>query len=80
MNAPLHPPAAVRTTCPYCGVGCGVLARPDANGGAIVTGDPDGSGVARPRQHAAADTAVGTGGAHRRGRLERRVHCQYTSV
>ena len=41
MNAPLHPPAAVRTTCPYCGVGCGVLARPDANGGAIVTGDPD---------------------------------------
>ena len=24
---PLHP--AVRTTCPYCGVGCGVLARPD---------------------------------------------------
>ena len=28
--------AAVRTTCPYCGVGCGVLARP----GAPVAGDP----------------------------------------
>ena len=28
MNAPAHP-AAVRTACPYCGVGCGVLARPD---------------------------------------------------
>jgi assimilatory nitrate reductase catalytic subunit len=41
MNAPLHPPAAVRTTCPYCGVGCGVLARPDANGSTIVSGDPD---------------------------------------
>src|SRR6185312_8615358 len=26
---------AVRTTCPYCGVGCGVLAR-----GAEVAGDP----------------------------------------
>lgn len=41
MNAPLHPPAAVRTTCPYCGVGCGVLARPDVNGGTIISGDPD---------------------------------------
>ena len=26
----------IRTTCPYCGVGCGVLARPDAP----VAGDP----------------------------------------
>jgi assimilatory nitrate reductase catalytic subunit len=32
---------AVRTACPYCGVGCGVLARPDGRGGATVTGDPD---------------------------------------
>jgi len=41
MNAPaLHPPA-VRTTCPYCGVGCGVLAKPDGRGGAIIAGDPD---------------------------------------
>ena len=28
---------AVRTTCPYCGVGCGVLAKPD---GSPVAGDP----------------------------------------
>jgi len=34
-------PTTVRTTCPYCGVGCGVLARPDGRGGAITTGDPD---------------------------------------
>ncbi len=33
--------AAVRTTCPYCGVGCGVLARPDGAGGVAITGDPD---------------------------------------
>ncbi len=43
MNA--HPgtllPQAVRTTCPYCGVGCGVLARPDGAGGLAVEGDPD---------------------------------------
>ncbi|ACL57816.1 nitrate reductase [Methylobacterium nodulans] len=31
----------VRTTCPYCGVGCGVLARPDGLGGASVEGDPE---------------------------------------
>src|ERR1700712_710892 len=30
-----------RTTCPYCGVGCGVLATPDGNGGAAISGDPD---------------------------------------
>jgi assimilatory nitrate reductase catalytic subunit len=34
-------PAAVRTTCPYCGVGCGVLATPDGRGGLAVAGDPD---------------------------------------
>src|SRR5262245_28643770 len=40
MNAlPQHPPA-VRTTCPYCGVGCGILARPDGRGGADIAGDP----------------------------------------
>jgi len=40
MNArPPHSPA-VRTTCPYCGVGCGVLARPDGSGGAEISGDP----------------------------------------
>ena len=41
MNAPANISAAVRSACPYCGVGCGVLARPNAEGGAIVTGDPD---------------------------------------
>jgi assimilatory nitrate reductase catalytic subunit len=33
--------AAVRTTCPYCGVGCGILASPDGKGGARIEGDPD---------------------------------------
>jgi assimilatory nitrate reductase catalytic subunit len=32
-------PRAVRTTCPYCGVGCGVRATPDGSGGAHITGD-----------------------------------------
>ena len=30
---------AVRTTCPYCGVGCGVLATPDGDGGTKIEGD-----------------------------------------
>ncbi len=30
----------VRTTCPYCGVGCGLLTVPDGRGGATVKGDP----------------------------------------
>ena len=30
-----------RTTCPYCGVGCGVIARPDGAGGAAIRGDAD---------------------------------------
>jgi assimilatory nitrate reductase catalytic subunit len=37
---PPMPPAAIRTTCPYCGVGCGVLATPDGRGGAAIAGDP----------------------------------------
>jgi assimilatory nitrate reductase catalytic subunit len=41
MNAPLHRAPTVRTTCPYCGVGCGVLAQPDGLGGAIIAGDGD---------------------------------------
>jgi assimilatory nitrate reductase catalytic subunit len=32
---------ATRTTCPYCGVGCGVLATPDGSGGAAISGDGD---------------------------------------
>src|SRR6187431_2260437 len=41
MHAPVPLPPVTRTTCPYCGVGCGVSARPDGIGGAITTGDPD---------------------------------------
>jgi len=33
--------AVVRTTCPYCGVGCGVIARPDGLAGAAIEGDPE---------------------------------------
>ena len=32
--------AEIATTCPYCGVGCGVLVTPDGGGGASVRGDP----------------------------------------
>jgi assimilatory nitrate reductase catalytic subunit len=31
----------VRSTCPYCGVGCGVLLRKDGKGGLEVKGDPE---------------------------------------
>ena len=34
-------PHTTRTTCPYCGVGCGVLATPDGSGGAAIAGDPE---------------------------------------
>ncbi|MBU1336646.1 MAG: molybdopterin-dependent oxidoreductase [Alphaproteobacteria bacterium] len=40
MNQPLAS-TAVRTTCPYCGVGCGVLATPQADGSVAIAGDPD---------------------------------------
>ena len=33
-------PAPIRTTCPYCGVGCGVLATVDEDGRVEVKGDP----------------------------------------
>ena len=32
---------AIRTTCAYCGVGCGILATPDGKGGIAIKGDPD---------------------------------------
>ena len=38
MNAHAQAPG-VHTTCPYCGVGCGVVATPDGAGGATITGD-----------------------------------------
>jgi assimilatory nitrate reductase catalytic subunit len=34
-------PRCVKTTCPYCGVGCGVLADVDATGAVSVRGDPE---------------------------------------
>jgi len=40
MNAHVQAPAvSVKTTCPYCGVGCGVLATPDGQGGVGIAGD-----------------------------------------
>jgi len=33
-------PTETKTTCPYCGVGCGVIASVDARGGVTVAGDP----------------------------------------
>jgi assimilatory nitrate reductase catalytic subunit len=41
VNAHTELPPPVRTTCPYCGVGCGVLARVDGQGGAEILGDPE---------------------------------------
>ena len=38
MNAHAQTPG-VHTTCPYCGVGCGVVATPDSAGGAAIAGD-----------------------------------------
>ena len=32
---------AVRTTCPYCGVGCGVIAERNARGEILISGDPE---------------------------------------
>ena len=36
----VQPNGPVRTACPYCGVGCGILARPDGRGGAAIEADP----------------------------------------
>ncbi len=33
--------AGVRTTCPYCGVGCGIVATREADGSATVNGDKE---------------------------------------
>ena len=34
-------PATVKTACPYCGVGCGVLATATGGRGATIAGDPN---------------------------------------
>jgi assimilatory nitrate reductase catalytic subunit len=42
MTAPMMvPETTTRTTCPYCGVGCGVLATREPDGSVTVRGDPD---------------------------------------
>lgn len=41
MNATVQHPPSIRTTCPYCGVGCGLLANPNRVGGAAISGDAD---------------------------------------
>jgi len=41
MNAVDPGLRAVRTTCAYCGVGCGILATADGQGGAVIAGDPE---------------------------------------
>jgi assimilatory nitrate reductase catalytic subunit len=33
--------ATLKTTCPYCGVGCGIVATPRPDGGVDIVGDPD---------------------------------------
>jgi len=37
----MPPPPPIRATCPYCGVGCGVLVTPGPEGSFTVAGDPD---------------------------------------
>lgn len=32
--------SSIRTTCPYCGVGCGLIARTDVKGNVTLKGDP----------------------------------------
>ncbi len=32
---------SVKTACPYCGVGCGVVATPQEDGSVSIAGDPD---------------------------------------
>lgn len=36
--------SAVRTTCPYCGVGCGITAAPDGRSSYTIAGDPSHAG------------------------------------
>src|SRR3990172_6463177 len=37
----MQKPRTVKSTCPYCGVGCGVIAEVAADGASTVRGDPD---------------------------------------
>src|ERR1043166_7992172 len=40
MNVPLQHVPTTRPTCPYCGVGCGLIVQMDGSGGAATAGDP----------------------------------------
>ncbi|HET6375012.1 MAG TPA: molybdopterin-dependent oxidoreductase, partial [Methylocella sp.] len=40
MNAPAQP-RSVHTTCPYCGVGCGITVTPGGDKGPFIAGDKD---------------------------------------
>src|SRR5437868_1194037 len=40
MTVNTHQPASVRTTCPYCGVGCGILVQ-TGRAGVAIAGDPE---------------------------------------
>ncbi|THD72636.1 nitrate reductase [Thalassobius vesicularis] len=40
-NLQFAPASTCKTTCPYCGVGCGVLVSPEKTGGIKVKADPD---------------------------------------
>lgn len=40
-DGPVNSECRVRTTCPYCGVGCGVTATTDPSGPVAIAGDPD---------------------------------------
>ncbi|MCZ4094035.1 nitrate reductase [Sinorhizobium psoraleae] len=40
MPEPVHE-KSIKTTCPYCGVGCGVIARVGKDGAVSVKGDPE---------------------------------------
>src|SRR6516164_4544560 len=40
MSTPAEGRQGVRTTCPYCGVGCGLIVQPDGRGGAAIACDP----------------------------------------
>src|SRR5262245_3052273 len=41
MRSALSRAAPTRTTCAYCGVGCGLIADRERDGKMTVTGDPD---------------------------------------
>jgi assimilatory nitrate reductase catalytic subunit len=41
MSANFDQPGSVRTTCPYCGVGCGLVVTPQTGGSLAVAGDPE---------------------------------------